>query len=114
MLGKMYISSTSDPEKLNSALDLTAEAIDGKIAADAAGRNALNKLHTALGKALGENAKPAQSRAQEGLTVVEEDGVEVAEGAESGQGEETKVEAEEGKTEVGDSLLEELLEDEEE
>lgn len=114
MLGKMYISTNSNAEKLQTALDLTAEALDSKVASDAAGRNALNKLHTALSKAIGDSTKDGKGRVPEGLTALEEDGVEAAEAV---QREGTMVEAgieEDGRTEPGDSLLEELLDDEEE
>lgn len=57
MLGKLYITSNSDATKLESVNDLVIEAIDGKIATEAASRTALNKLHLAVGKARGEVAK---------------------------------------------------------
>jgi len=117
MLSKLYITPNSDPTKLEAAKDLAAEAVDSKIATDAPSRNALNKLYTALSKALGENGTAGKSaegvtivetRQNEGLTAVEEEGA-VAHGGE--EVEETEVQA---ATEVGESLLEELLDDEEE
>ena len=146
ILSKLYITANSDPTKLQTALDLAAEAMDLKIASDAPSRNALNKLHTTLSKAVGENGKVGKGGegttvmetrqeevtvADEGLTVVEEEGAEVGdvdEGEETKmqgveeeemqgvEGEEPKMQGvkEEGGTEVGDSLLEELLDDEEE
>jgi len=117
MLSKLYITPNSDPTKLEAAKDLAAEAVDSKIATDAPSRNALNKLYTALSKALGENGTAGKSaegvtivetRQNEGLAAVEEEGA-VAHGGE--EVEETEVQA---ATEVGESLLEELLDDEEE
>ena len=71
MLGKLYITPTSDGEKLQTALDLTAEAIDIKIAADATSRNTLNKLHAALIKAIGDG--PIAQRGAEEDAVAPED-----------------------------------------
>ncbi len=117
MLSKLYITSNSDPTKLEAAKDLAAEAVDSKIATDAPSRNALNKLHTALSKALGENGTAGkgaegvtivETRQNEGLTAVEEEGALMHGGEEV---EETEVRA---AAEGGESLLEELLDDEEE
>jgi len=119
MLSKLYITSNSDPTKLEAAKDLAAEAVDSKIATDAPSRNALNKLYTALSKALGENGSAGKSA--EGVTVVEtrqDEGLTAAVGSDGaamdvdeGQAEETKMQA---AAEGGESLLEELLDDEEE
>ena len=57
MLGKLYISANSKNKKLQSTTELVAGAIDKNIAQDAPSRNALNKLHSALSKALGEAGK---------------------------------------------------------
>ena len=117
MLGKLYITPNSDGEKLQTALDLTAEAIDIKVATDATSRTALNRLHTALVKAVGDSAVNRKSveeetMAQEGLTVVEENAVPEP----SQMGDESKIgnAKYEAVTEAGDTLLEELLDDEEE
>ncbi len=116
MLSKLYITSNSDPTKIEAAKDLAAEAVDSKIATDAPSRNALNKLYTALSKALGENGTAGkgaegvtivETRQNEGLTAVEEGAV--THGDE--EVEETEVRA---AAEGGESLLEELLDDEEE
>lgn len=116
MLGKLYITSNSSAEKLQTVLDLAAEAMDSKIAGDATGRNALNKLHTALVKALGDSGKANKSMAQEGPTTVDEDGGDAPEQPETIGAEGTQMEPVpgEGKTGAGDSLLEELLDDDEE
>lgn len=50
MLGKLYVSPTSTPEKLHATHELLTEAIEGRTAPS---RNALNKLLTALTKAIG-------------------------------------------------------------
>ena len=66
MLGKLYITSTSSAEKLQLINDLVIEAIDSKIASEASSRTALNKLHLAVGKALGEgNGRPARKSSEE-------------------------------------------------
>ena len=119
MLSKLYITPNSDPTKLEAAKDLAAEAVDSKIATDAPSRNALNKLYTALGKALGENGSAGKSaegvtvvetRQDEGPTaVVEHDGATMHVGEE--EMEETRIQA---ALVGGESLLEVLLDDEEE
>lgn len=125
MLSKVSITSNSSPAKLQCAKDLTTEAIDLKIASDAPSRNTLNKLYTALKKAVGDNGRV--SRDVDGATqlMVREEGPTNV-GAEAGEVEaetegvdgegETKRQAgrDEGATEVGETLLEELLDDEEE
>ncbi|MCJ1392930.1 hypothetical protein MMC18_005802 [Xylographa bjoerkii] len=130
MLGKLYITPTATLEKLQSACDLAAEAIELKIAPDAGSRNALIKLHIALSKALGETTpmSPRKSTAREGVTALEEDEVEPEETQMPDAGaaeEETKMEGDiEGETQmagvmgeemgVKDSVLDELLDEEEE
>ncbi|KAL8874308.1 MAG: hypothetical protein Q9174_000348 [Haloplaca sp. 1 TL-2023] len=108
MVGKIYVSPTSSPEKLQALSELVAEAIDAKIATDAATRNALNKLHQALGKILGdlEPAKPS----------IEDQGLEETRTEDESVAEETKIEADEHKIDdvAQDTLLEELLDDEHE
>ncbi|MCJ1438094.1 hypothetical protein MMC27_007481 [Xylographa pallens] len=130
MLGKLYITPTSTVEKLQSAYDLVAEAIELKIAPDAGSRNALTKLHTALSKALGETVpvSPRKSAAREGVTVLKEEEVGLEETqmpdvevaleetkVEHHIVEETQLEAIMGEeTDVKDSILDELLDEEEE
>ena len=79
MLGKLYITVNSSAENLRRTTELVIEAIDGNIATDAASRNALNKLHLALSKAIrdggdsGRNADEMPASVdQDGLTVVED------------------------------------------
>lgn len=119
MVGKLYITSNSDQEKLRSTTELVIEAIDNKTANDAPSRNALNKLHLALGKAMGEAGKAKKSaenlRAptnEEGLTTIEGPGGEESVLAKDEDVPMETVE-EEGMTEAQDSLLEELLTDDE-
>ena len=57
MLGKLSVNGNSRLDKLESLNNLVVEAIDGNIAGDAASRTSINKLHLALGKALGEARK---------------------------------------------------------
>ena len=115
----MYITANSNAERLSSAYELVAEAIDLKVATDAPSRNALTKLHSALGKVVGEAGAMKRS-VEEGVTVVEE-GKTVAEEDEAeapalGSEEDVKMEmeAQEDETKLKDSLLEELLDDEDE
>lgn len=117
VLGKLYITPNSDGEKLQKALALAAEAIDIKIGTDAASRSALNKLHTALVKAVGDSKAIGKSVegyivAQEGLTVIEEDAA--PEPTEVGEDSGIENLKEEAMTEAGDTIVEALLDDEEE
>ena len=118
MLGKLYITANSSAEKLRSMTELVIEAIDSNIATDAASRNALNKLHLALSKAIRDGETPAKdtdempaSVNQEILTVVEdqaEDSILATKDA-------LKVEsvADHSIADANDSLMDELLSDEE-
>lgn len=114
MLGKLYITANSTTEKLHRTTRLVIKAIDEKIAQDAPSRNALNKLHLALSKVVGEagKVKPVSpAGGDDGLTMAEDQGVEIPILANE---EEIGMEGvnSEGVTEVQDSLLEELLDDE--
>lgn len=119
MLGKLYITATSKTERLQSTTELAAEAIDNKIAQDAPSRNALNKLHSALSKALGEAGKVmpisedalAPAGGNDGLTTVVGQGMVESVMADD---EDLRMEGDEdeGVMEVQDTLLEELLDDE--
>ena len=114
MLGKLYITANSTTEKLHRTTKLVVEAIDDKVAQDAPSRNALSKLHLALSKALGEagKIKPiSPAGGDDGLTKVDEQGVEDSILANEGDVGMEVVENE-GVTEVQDSLLEDLLDDE--
>lgn len=119
MLGKLYITANSSPEKLSSISELVAEAIDLKVAADAPSRNALIKLHGSLGKVVGE-AGAVKKSVEEGATVLDEGktiaGEDEAEAPALASEEDVKMETEEQEdmTKLKDSLLEELLDDEDE
>ena len=121
MLGKLFITPNSNPEKTQVAMDLVAEAIDLKITGDALSRNALTKFHSSLAKIMGENPVSKQNEPGQGVTVLEnEPAMATDEGDVEtpplGTEEETKMDpvADEGYTEVKDSILDELLDDEEE
>lgn len=103
LLGKLYIAANSTPEKVQVIYELVTEAIDMKAANDAASRNGLSKLHLALKKVIGEAGATRRSVEEErAAEVALEESVVMA-----------KAEIiEEGRTEVQDSLLEELLDDE--
>ena len=94
------------------------QAIDSKIASDAASRNALNKLHLALSKAMGENGKPKKctedtlAPAEDGLTTADEQEVEESILANENDVKMERLE-DDGITEAKDSLLDGLLTDEE-
>ena len=112
MLGKLYITPNSDGEKLQTAFDLTAEAIDIKAASDAPSRNALNKLHTALLKAIGESAITRRNVEEETMAP---EGEEEAAPEATEVGDDTRMDiVKREKPEAEDTLLEELLDDEEE
>ncbi len=122
MLSKLYITSNSNPEKLQCVHDLVIEAIDLKAATDAATRNALNKLEAALIKIIGESGAFRQGTegetiaepAQEGQTVVDK-GQSKLPVVRSDEVEDMKmdiVKHEDEETKAAhDTLLEELLDD---
>ncbi len=120
MLGKLYITVNSSFDKLQTINTSVTEAVVDKLASDAGSRNALNKLHLALTKAMGEAGKPKKSLdktlapdADDGLTVM--DGHEGEESVRANE-EDVKLEMieDEGVTDTKDPLLEELLDDEDE
>ena len=96
MLGKLFVSSTSTPEKLQAAHELLTDAIEDRSATDAPSRNATNRLLVALTKAIGASgaatsttapttvAKDRTDDGQGNRTVCEDDGV----GTNAGEGEE--------------------------
>ena len=104
MLAKLYISANSKTDKLQSTIELVAEAIDDKIAQDAASRNALNKLHSALSKVLKDADKVTPAEA-DGLIDVLEQKVEASS---LGNGENARMAgvSEDGVTEAHDFLVE--------
>ena len=114
MLGKVYITSNSSTEKLQAVRDLVSEALDSKIAPDATARNALSKVYQALSKALEEVDLVRPSIVEEAADhTVAEKAVDVEGGSDV---EESKMEVaeEQGITRGQDTLLDELLDDEDE
>ncbi|KAL8711762.1 MAG: hypothetical protein Q9220_003933 [cf. Caloplaca sp. 1 TL-2023] len=112
MLGKIYVTPNSSPDKMKTVADLVTEAVDAKVATDTTTRNALNKLHQALSKVLGEthislagieNQTADQTAA--GLEMKPE---------EASESEETKMDVDHDPAprQSDDTLIEELLDDE--
>ena len=115
MLGKLHITAHSNNEKLQSVLDLTGEAIDMKIATDATSKAVMNKLHTTLHKAVGDSVSVKRSVNEEtmtqgDLTTVDEDGA--PEQTEVDGGSDSMILKEEVMAEAGDTMLEELPDEE--
>ena len=116
MLGKLFISGNSKTEKLQTTTELVKEAIDEKVAQDALSRNALNKLHIALSKALGDAEQVklisehtlAPAGGDDSVTTVQKQRVRASfmAGEEDGQMDGIRCN---GNTETQDSLLGELL-----
>ena len=50
LLGKLYVSPASSEDKIRELYAEVSEAVDTQLLADATGRNALYKIHVALGK----------------------------------------------------------------
>ena len=113
MLSKLHVMSNSSQEKLRAVYGLVTEAIDNKIAYDATSRNTLNKLHAVLSKIIGEAGASRDNRDEDGLTVMEQGGVD-APAPELGEKTIMEMGEDEDVTEMKDSLLEELLDDEDE
>lgn len=135
-MGKLYVSPASTEYKIRDLYEEVEAAVDSKILTDATSRNALYKIHVALGKivnALGEQAETGRRMSRStsasvigGERTVLEDRTAVR--AEPGIKEEEEEEGEESegtvvlgedKTQVAektqaDSLVEDLLSDEEE
>ena len=117
MLGKLHITANSTGEKLRKTSARVARAIEDRIASDATSRNALNKLQVALQKAVGE-AGEADKSPDETLAPVPEDDLTATEAHHVDQGSDRDIKLEpphenESVTEAKDSLLEELLDDDE-
>lgn len=113
MVGKVYITSNSSAEKVQASLDLVAEAIYGKIATDTASKNALNKLHLALTKVLGEGhtVRPSIEEDQPADPTLADNETKAEEESDRS---ETKMAVDEDQAVTGaeDTVLEELLDDE--
>ena len=76
MLGKLYVTShsSSSSEKLPIVADLLQEAIDHKVAADAPSRTALNKLHMAVKKAMGDAGTEVKQQQEQQQQQQQEEG----------------------------------------
>lgn len=105
LLGKLYISPNSNSEKLKTVHELVVEAIDLKVANDAPSRNAFTKLLNALVKVIGE-ATTTNTKAVE----LDEGNTITPDAADEGSTTVDRITEE--KTEIQDSLVSELLEDE--
>ena len=126
MLSKLYITSNSNAEKLRIVHELVLEAVDLKIATDAPTRNGLIKLEAALVKVIGESGVSKRNTegetiaalAQEDLTTVDEEQSELqvapCDGTDDTKMNQTKHGEDEEMGPVHDTLLEELLTDEDE
>ena len=113
LLGKLYVTAHSSVEKLQMANDLAAEAMDMNIAFDAASRNGLNKFHTAVVKVIGESK--LDKKAVEGETIADMESKMEVEDADLHPPElNTDIIKMEKASDAQDSLLEELLAEEEE
>ncbi|KAL8953827.1 MAG: hypothetical protein Q9222_000336 [Ikaeria aurantiellina] len=112
MLGKVYISPNCSTGKMKAVADLVTEAIDAKIATDTTTRNALNKLHQTLSKVLGEAhaVLPSIENQAADQTIA---GFELKTG-EASESDEMKMDVDSNTVtrQPGDTLLEELLDDE--
>jgi condensin complex subunit 3 len=135
LLGKIHVSPASTEEKIREVYDEVSIAVDDKLISDAAGRNALYKIHVSLGKivnGLGDRRKSSipdgrMSMAPEEKTDIDEDEdvdvdektvmnvaptIEEDEEAEDDDNEETVMgNATTSKRQPRDSLVDELLSD---
>lgn len=113
LLGKLYVTAHSSGEKLQIANELAGEAVDMNIAFDAASRNGLTKFHTAIVKVIGEST--TDKKPVDGETITDMESKMEVEDADVHQPElKTDVIKTEKASDAQDSLLEELLEEEEE
>lgn len=64
LLGKLHISPASSEEKLRQLYSELNVAVDSKLVSDATGRNAILKLHVALGKIVNAMAAPKPARTE--------------------------------------------------
>jgi hypothetical protein len=54
MLGKLYITSDAEGDKLRELYDQVAEGVSGKLVTDALSKASLNKLEQSLSKIVGQ------------------------------------------------------------
>lgn len=116
LLGKLYVTANSSADKLKTAKDLAAEAIEMNIVNDASSRNGLNKFHTALVKVIGDctiNNNPVVDD-ETTVIVAQETKMMVEDGTKPPGALPTDVVKAEPIPEGQDSLLDQLLEDDDE
>ncbi|KAI1393233.1 condensin subunit Cnd3 [Hypoxylon trugodes] len=127
LLGKLYVSPTSSEEKIRSLYEDISAAVEDNLLSDATSRNALYKIHVNLGKIvnqLGEQDKmsrrsgsrsvslaPDDKTITEDVTVVPEPTIK--EKQEDVTEDEIDISATTVRRSEGDSLVEDLLTDEE-
>ncbi|KAL8783296.1 MAG: hypothetical protein Q9213_004730 [Squamulea squamosa] len=115
MLGKLYITSNSSLEKLQAVSDLVAEAMDAKIGTDTTTKNVLSKSHSALSKVIGEaGTVRASVKDQPVDQTIADMEPKVEEESERDETQGQVVDEDQAVTGAQDTLLEELLHDEEE
>ncbi len=114
MLGKLYITSNSSTEKLQGISDLVAEAIDAKVATDTTTKNALNKYQLALSKVLGEVHSARSTIEDQPMEATIADNEAKMEEVSEVDNTTMQVDEEQAVSGAQDSLLEELLDDEDE
>lgn len=75
LLGKLYVSASSSEEKIREAYEEVTVAVNDKLVTDTAGRNALNKLHLSLGKAVASLGRTGgeSRRTSRSVSVITED-----------------------------------------
>lgn len=132
LLGKLYVSPTSTETKICETYQEVSTAVDNKLIADATGRNALYKIHVSLGKIVNGLAEKEKAGGRKSVfgqslrssvgtdddkTVMEDDDkMERATRKKSVEKEEPEAEEGDGDvtTKKRDSLVEDLLSDDEE
>jgi condensin complex subunit 3 len=61
LLGKLYISPASSEDKIRDLYEDVSAAVDSRLLSDAAGRNALYKIHVSLGKIVNSLAEQQEA-----------------------------------------------------
>ena len=95
MLGKLFFTTKSEREKLQTVSDLVDEAVHDKIAADTTTRNILVKVQTSLSRCLSDHDRSQSGGASGAVSIApsvmgHEDWAEVAEDAEARNVQETE------------------------
>lgn len=66
LLGKLYVSPASSEEKIRETYAQMSEAVENQLVSDTTGRNALYKIHVALGKIVNNLDQQQQQQQMEG------------------------------------------------